>query len=207
MKTELTLQIEEALKNYEANCNKARGRNLAFEVPVVCGTSHGGLIDAVEVTEYTCYCDLPVGACAMREHNREVQSFYIKACSEYDRIEDLPEYCNHKICIWNRSKKEKQEVKVICYEIKVSMADFKSKNGHNFVGNENYYVMPLELYTKVKDQVPADIGVIAYMSRNKSEFAPKLRRKKDAEYKDIGDEAQKWLILSTFKRMRREGNL
>jgi hypothetical protein len=67
--------------------------------------------------------------------------------------------------------------------------------------------MPLELYAKVKHLVPEDVGVIAYLSRNKSEYAPKLRRKKDAGFKDIGHEAQKWLIMSVFKRMRREGNL
>jgi hypothetical protein len=29
-----------------------------------------------------------------------------------------------------------------CYEIKSSVEDFNSKNGHNFLGDYNYYVMP-----------------------------------------------------------------
>lgn len=29
-----------------------------------------------------------------------------------------------------------------CFEIKSSAEDFKSKNGHNFIGDYNYYVMP-----------------------------------------------------------------
>ena len=41
-----------------------------------------------------------------------------------------------------------------CYEVKSSVEDFHSKNGHNFLGDYNYYVMPEEVYEKVKDQVP-----------------------------------------------------
>lgn len=29
-----------------------------------------------------------------------------------------------------------------CYEVKSSVEDFHSKNGHNFLGDYNYYVMP-----------------------------------------------------------------
>lgn len=29
-----------------------------------------------------------------------------------------------------------------CYEVKSSVEDFRSKNGHNFIGDYNYYVMP-----------------------------------------------------------------
>lgn len=46
-----------------------------------------------------------------------------------------------------------------CYEIKSSVADFKSKNGHNFIGDYNYYVMTAETYSQVKELVPYDIGV------------------------------------------------
>lgn len=47
-----------------------------------------------------------------------------------------------------------------CYEIKVTESDFHSKNGHNFVGNCNYYVMPKELWEQVKDEIPAHVGVL-----------------------------------------------
>jgi len=206
MKTELTLEVEEALRSYEANANKARGRNLAFEVPVVCGTPHGGLIDAVEVTEYTTCTHRTLGCRWSTAKGLTMGQFRYADCPR--GYESAKQDCDDTECFWcfNRAY-ERDEVKIICYEIKVTRADFLSKNGHNFVGNENYYVMPLELYAKVRDLIPVDIGVIAYLSRNKSEYAPKLRRKKDAEFKDIGHEAQKWLIMSVFKRMRREGNL
>ncbi len=46
-----------------------------------------------------------------------------------------------------------------CYEIKSSIEDFHSKNGHNFIGDYNYYVMPMEIYEKVKKEIPYGIGV------------------------------------------------
>ena len=48
-----------------------------------------------------------------------------------------------------------------CYEIKSCIADFNSKNGHNFIGDFNYYVMPQELYEQVKDKIPYNVGVLA----------------------------------------------
>ena len=32
------------------------------------------------------------------------------------------------------------------YEIKSSVEDFKSLNGHNFIADYNYYVMPTDIY-------------------------------------------------------------
>lgn len=46
-----------------------------------------------------------------------------------------------------------------CYEIKSSVEDFKSKHGHNFIGDYNYYVMPEEVYTAVALDIPWHVGV------------------------------------------------
>lgn len=46
-----------------------------------------------------------------------------------------------------------------CYEVKSSVDDFHSKNGHNFIGDFNYYVMPEEVYELVKNEIPYKIGV------------------------------------------------
>lgn len=46
-----------------------------------------------------------------------------------------------------------------CYEIKSSKSDFRSGAKHTFVGNYNYYVMPMELYQELKDSIPPHIGV------------------------------------------------
>lgn len=46
-----------------------------------------------------------------------------------------------------------------CYEVKSSVEDFRSKNGHNFIGDFNYYVMPKEIYDEVKKEIPYYVGV------------------------------------------------
>lgn len=47
-----------------------------------------------------------------------------------------------------------------CYEVKSCVDDFNSKNGHNFVGDYNYYVMSKELYEQVKERIPYCVGVL-----------------------------------------------
>ena len=47
-----------------------------------------------------------------------------------------------------------------CYEVKSSVEDFHSKNGHNFLGDYNYYVMLEEVYEKVKSEIPYGVGVL-----------------------------------------------
>ena len=50
------------------------------------------------------------------------------------------------------------------YELKVSVADFHSKAKHTFLGNFNYYVMPIEVYEKVKSEIPKSVG--CYVSKH-----------------------------------------
>ncbi len=47
-----------------------------------------------------------------------------------------------------------------CYEVKSSVEDFHSKNGHNFIGDYNYYVMQEEVFEAVKSLIPYNVGVL-----------------------------------------------
>ena len=49
---------------------------------------------------------------------------------------------------------------VYCFEVKSCVDDFKSKNGHNFIGDFNYYVMTLAVYEEVKSLIPYNVGVL-----------------------------------------------
>jgi len=49
-----------------------------------------------------------------------------------------------------------------CYEVKVSISDFRSKAKKTFCGHYNYYVMTKELFEKVKDEIPSHIGVYTH---------------------------------------------
>lgn len=51
-----------------------------------------------------------------------------------------------------------------CYEIKSSVEDFHSKNGHNFIGDYNYYVMPEDVYNKIRKEIPFGVGVLTSSS-------------------------------------------
>jgi hypothetical protein len=47
-----------------------------------------------------------------------------------------------------------------CYEIKSCAEDFHSKNGHNFIGDYNYYVMTLETYEEIEKELKwSKVGV------------------------------------------------
>lgn len=51
------------------------------------------------------------------------------------------------------------------YELKVSVSDFHSKAKKSFQGNYNYFVMPKDIYEKVKDEIERDykgVGVYIY---------------------------------------------
>lgn len=50
-----------------------------------------------------------------------------------------------------------------CYEIKVSLSDYLSKNKLSYVGNKNYLVAPKELAHKIKNEYNTHShGIIAY---------------------------------------------
>lgn len=53
----------------------------------------------------------------------------------------------------------------VCYEIKISKSDFHSEAIKSFVGNYNYYLMTEELYNKVKNEIPKEIGVYTYKNK------------------------------------------
>lgn len=92
-----------------------------------------------------------------------------------------------------------QKILLTCFEIKVTISDFKSEHGHNFIGNMNYYAVPVEILGEIKAKVPPEIGILAYYHTDRY---CGLRSKRKAVFKEMSDEDQKWLILSTFKRIR-----
>lgn len=91
---------------------------------------------------------------------------------------------------YNSSKKE-----ITCFEIKVSVADFHSKAKVSFVGNRNYYVLTEEVYEKVKDEIPHDIGVYVYKPKHLEKV---IWCSEEDKYIQIGDYLT--LVKSCHKR-------
>ena len=55
--------------------------------------------------------------------------------------------------------------KISCYEIKISVSDFKSVNGHNLYGDFNWYVVTEEVYEwliKEENMGHLEYGIIVY---------------------------------------------
>lgn len=184
--------------------NKMRPTHTAFEVPVICGSTTGGIVDCMRVQEYfgskkeeghCCWGEL----CQHSTNRLPSEMENGTVCQRGFAPGHRPDTCDVIGC---RSHMKvitgEQEILITCYEIKISKSDFKSQHGHNFVGNCNYYVMPKELYPEVKDLIPEDIGVILFIN---TETTYSLRKKKECQYKPLTDEEQKWYILSVMKRM------
>lgn len=179
----------------------------ALEVPVENGTISNGLIDYARVQE--CFMGEEwSGRCYLDHYHEseppEIQNLVKGYAKSAGCNKDTSDYrfrtqpCNQLKCKYHRfRKREKLDTVIICVEIKVSESDFLSKHGHNFVGNINYYAVPVELYPKIVDRVPKEIGILVYYSGN--DFSG-IRKKREAEYREVSIEAQKWMILSIAKR-------
>nr|DAI07900.1 MAG TPA: DNA repair protein MmcB-like protein [Caudoviricetes sp.] len=63
-----------------------------------------------------------------------------------------------------------------CYEIKSCIQDFNSKNGHNFIGDYNYYVMRQSDFNLLKNSIPYGIGVLALDDTENLKSVKKARR-------------------------------
>lgn len=82
-----------------------------------------------------------------------------------------------------------------CYEVKSSSEDFHSKNGRNFVGDYNYYVMPEEVYEKVKNEIPYRVGVFVPEKKNYHGEWYDLKSAKKAVRKDRDRPALEMLLM------------
>lgn len=97
-------------------------------------------------------------------------------------------------CVWKRSIHEIGML-VTCYEVKISVSDFKSSNGHNFHGNKNYYAVDSRIYEDIKDLVPDDIGIIVFY-----EATGAMRVKKECKFKEISYELKTDLLYNALKK-------
>ena len=86
---------------------------------------------------------------------------------------------------------------VRCYEVKISYSDFRSHNGHNFHGNQNYYVVPKELASRIEAEVPDHIGIITYYSSSKTDG---LRMYRESGWQEVREETKTLLLYNAFKK-------
>lgn len=86
---------------------------------------------------------------------------------------------------------------VTCFEVKVTSSDFKSVNGHNFHGNENYYCVPKALASRIIGEIPPDVGILAYFE---GERQYGLRQFKPSGWRDVSDQTKVHLLYNAMKK-------
>lgn len=90
-----------------------------------------------------------------------------------------------------------------CYEVKSSIEDFHSKNGHNFIGDLNYYVMPFEVYESVKGEIPWAVGVMCPEQYGWNHDLLQMKIVKKARRKDRNRPVDEMLLMM-WRSSRRE---
>ncbi|MDE7444774.1 MAG: hypothetical protein K2N15_03605 [Lachnospiraceae bacterium] len=92
-----------------------------------------------------------------------------------------------------------------CYEVKSSVEDFHSKNGHNFIGDFNYYVMPEEVFEKVKNEIPYHVGVFVLDGMHYRGGWHNLKYVKKAKRKDRERPVSEMLLMMFRSAARERG--
>ena len=82
-----------------------------------------------------------------------------------------------------------------CYEVKSSVEDFHSKNGHNFIADFNYYVMPEDVYNAISKEIPYGIGVLVPEKKNYFGDWYDLKSVKKAKRKDRTRPVSEMLLM------------
>lgn len=90
-----------------------------------------------------------------------------------------------------------------CYEVKSSVEDFRNKNGHNFLGDFNYYVMPEEVYAAVSNNIPYYVGVFVPDEKHYNSDWYDLKSIKKAKRRDRTRPVSEMLLMM-FRSATRE---
>lgn len=194
METDITKCMKEAT-HWCLPKLSTRMRTIRYADEVV--TPNGGKVDSIRFEDYVCkdssFCKL-IDYGKMSESNL----VYIKNENMGHCKKDGLAFPNEKChgCIWKASSKE-IGMMITCFEVKISLSDFKSKNGHNFFGNENYYCVPKELVKDILPLVPDDVGILSWHETAKSRGYHKV---KDAKWHEVPEEDKTFLLYNALKK-------
>lgn len=160
METTLTKAIKERLRYFKPQL-KTDMRTIRWAEEVSTPT---GYVDVIRFEDYVkqdeSFCSLIDPA---TEGDRIMHGNRPRAC----KIEGQTFPNNNcRGCVHKRNR-HILDILTTCYEVKITASDFKSKNGHNFHGNRNYYAVPNEIFDKIISLVPDGIGVIVYYQKGK----------------------------------------
>jgi len=173
METELTKRIKKQIPKFKPAMGKMRTIRYAEEV-----WTPSGIVDIIRFEDYI----------------EKDNSFCSRACCKVPGQTTTIEFPKCNGCVY---KKSDYEIGILttCYEVKITVSDFKSNNGHNFHGNENYYVVPIEIYESIKELVPEEVGIIVFYKNTK-----RMMIKKSCKTKSISSKLLNKLLYNALKK-------
>lgn len=92
-----------------------------------------------------------------------------------------------------------------CYEIKSCKADFESGFGRNFIGEKNYFIMPMVTYKEVIQDIPNGVGVLVPIPK----ITENLKADKYMEFENPSELTNElnnwkfWTIRNAHKKVRK----
>lgn len=170
METELTKRMKTATHFYKPMM-KTEKRTIRYADEVTTPT---GIVDSIRFEDY------------IEKDN--------SSCSLEHCVKGIDGYGSHcSGCIYPK-RSYQIGMCVTCFECKISLSDFKSKNGHNFHGNRNYYVVPKELISKIESLVPQQIGILQFTKERG------LRLYRECEFVQISNDTKVSLLYDAMKK-------
>lgn len=195
METELTKQMKRGVVFFKPRMpTQMRTIRYAYEV-----WTPTRIVDAIRFEDFI---ERDESFCRIIDYKRFGES-YNKTLKTFLRGRDLGKckidgeiYPNENCegCVWKTSS-HIIGMCITCYECKITVSDFKSKNGHNFHGNFNYYVVPKEIVKNIEPLVPEGIGIISYNKKSGT-----YRTYKESEFRNIPEETKTRLLYDAFKK-------
>lgn len=202
METELTKQIKRCTHCYNPKMSTGDvGRTIRYADEV--WTPHG-IVDSIRFEDYV--SDIH------RDCKRINYKPYIQNNCLLQRLPDnSPPLGECKLtgdtfprkecagCFYHVKEVKSIDMMITAFEIKISLSDFKSENGHNIddieipIANENYYCVPKELVPKIKDLVPEHVGILSYNGSG-------LRKVKKSAWLEVDDKVKIELLYNAMKK-------
>lgn len=202
METDLTKRIKVLTHSFQPKI-KSNMRTIRWADEVWTPT---GIVDSIRfedyyaAEEYVCpYIDVDrYGEKALATYasfrNKSIEEAGFGRCFRDNSTEKDDKKCHG--CVF-RHHTYQVGMMVTAFEVKITRSDFLSSNGHNFHGNENYYCVPKELAPKIENDVPSDIGILAYYSGKRQDG---LRLYRKATWHDIDDATKVQLLYNAMKK-------
>lgn len=202
METELTKQIKKCTHFYKPKMSTGEvGRTIRYADEV---WTPNGIVDSIRFEDYVS---------DVHEDCRRInyQSYLANDCLLQHLPPNSPPLggckisgnrfpCNDcKGCFYHTREVKEIDMMITAYEVKITLSDFKSKNGHsidnrdNPIANENFYCVPKELVVKIRELVPEHVGILSYGANG-------LRKVKDAVWLDVEDRVKIELLYNAMKK-------